>query len=309
MTLHLTELQSRSNQDRNAGNGGDVIKHSVYLALLDELRHHDPWRCELHVVEAHAGKGVYVLPTAREFVREGWLTETSQQCKLCAAQREAFGPAPDGLGRIDGLMPGEYPYAASAVLQAFAIRDLPQKSLLLMDRDSGVTKTLTRVLSEPAFRGLTSDVLRTRRSSEEELLDRFSRSCFGARHVVHLDPFAFVAGNKHRQEREWYAELLETADRCVASLELAAFSVFITWGQNSAVALADMGDADAANACGYQGLRAKIGSERRITLEWCWSRYFAMLLVVPAKMRQEVIESIRRYCEPFASRRKMFRVY
>ena len=45
MGLHVRDLQRSSEQDRNAGNGGDIVKHCVYLALLDALRGRDrPWR-------------------------------------------------------------------------------------------------------------------------------------------------------------------------------------------------------------------------------------------------------------------------
>ena len=43
MGLHRRDLRSASEQNENAGNGGDVIKHSVYLAVLDELRRHERW--------------------------------------------------------------------------------------------------------------------------------------------------------------------------------------------------------------------------------------------------------------------------
>ena len=65
MGLHVRDFRSPSDQNQNAGNGGDLIKHSVYLALLDELRDDDR---ELHVVETHAGKGVYV-PAAAEYAQ------------------------------------------------------------------------------------------------------------------------------------------------------------------------------------------------------------------------------------------------
>ena len=65
MALHASDFQSPSRQNANAGNGGDLIKHSVYLALSEELREHEPWCNELHVVETHAGKGIYVPANAR----------------------------------------------------------------------------------------------------------------------------------------------------------------------------------------------------------------------------------------------------
>lgn len=303
-------------QDKNAGNGGDVIKHSVYLALLDVLCAHTPWCDELHVVEAHAGKGVYV-PGAAAHVKAAD-DPIMRRSKLCAAQEKAFRPSPAGLGSIAGMNAGEErAYAASAVLHAFALRDLPKKSLLLMDCNDKVRKTLARVFAEPAFSRFDPPprVLSTE-SSEKDLLDRFRRSCFGRSHVVHLDPFAFVVSQKPKpkQTRERYAELLRIANRRVESGTLGALSVFVVWGQDNVGARADLcGDGSGASN-GYQGLRAIIGSERRIVVEWCWGQYFAMLLVVPPAIREEVMERIEGYCKPFERPltkrfKKRFKVY
>ena len=95
MGLHRQDFQSPSDQNSNAGNGGDIIKHSVYLAVLDELCARERWRGELHVVEAHAGKGVYV-PAAREYAKAA-NDCGMRQSKLCAAQERVFRPAPDRL--------------------------------------------------------------------------------------------------------------------------------------------------------------------------------------------------------------------
>ena len=262
MGLHARDFQSPSAQNPNAGNGGDVIKHSVYLAVLDELRTRKRWRDEVHVVETHAGKGVYV-PAAKEYA-EAANDPGMRRSKLCAAQEMAFQPAPHGLGPVDGMNADERPYAASALLHAFALRDVRQKSLLLMDCDKDVTDTLTRLFDEPAFRQCkpAPDMLHTKPSSEQELIDRFRSSCFGGNHVVHLDPFAFVLGGKHaqKQKRKWYAELLRKADRRVASRTLAALSVFVVWGQwHKAEAKADLCGAGCGVRDGYQDLRAAIG--------------------------------------------------
>ena len=302
MGLHVRDLQRSSEQDRNAGNGGDIVKHSVYLALLDALRGRDRrWCRELHVVEAHAGRGVYVVPATREYAKTVRLDRAMRQSKLCAAQERAFMQVPEGLGSIEGVRENECPYAASAVLHALALRGVPTKSLLLLDRAPHVTATLTRVLDEPAFLGFRPPprVLCPNSSSEEVILDFFQRACFGGHHVVHLDPFAFVTSKEHAQERTRYAELLRTADRRVASKTLAALSIFVVWGQrHGSKAKADLYGAGRGETGGYQDLRATIGSERRIAVKWCWGQHFAMLLVVPPEIRNDVIERINDYCEP-----------
>lgn len=308
MGLRAQDFQSPSEQNSNAGNGGDVIKHSVYLAVLDELRTRERWRDELHVIETHAGKGVYA-PAAKEYA-EVANDPGMRQSKLCVAQGEAFRRAPHGLGPVDGMNADERPYAASAVLHAFALRDVPSKSLLLMDNDKGVADTLTRLFAEPAFRRTPAHHVLHTKSSEQELNDRFRNSCFGGNHVVHLDPFAFVIGDEHAQKRKRYAELLREADRRVASKSLAAVSVFVVWGRrHGGKAKADLCGAGCGVPDGYRGLRATIGNERRITVEWCWGQYFAMLFAVPADIRDALGERIERYCKPFEPRlRTLFRV-
>ncbi|MBZ5596598.1 MAG: hypothetical protein LAP39_30525 [Acidobacteriia bacterium] len=49
-------------ENRNGGNGGDLVKHTVYLATLRFLLAREPWRNGLLVRECHAGRGVYRIP-------------------------------------------------------------------------------------------------------------------------------------------------------------------------------------------------------------------------------------------------------
>ena len=62
-----------------------------------------------------------------------------------------------------------------------------------------------------------------------ELLGQSSR--LGGNHFVHLDPFAFMIGRPHEEERKRYAKLLHEADRRVECNTLAALSVFVVWGR------------------------------------------------------------------------------
>src|SRR5580693_5488946 len=48
-------------ENGNAGNGGDLVKHTVYLALLRHLLAQEPWSKELILRECHAGRGVYQI--------------------------------------------------------------------------------------------------------------------------------------------------------------------------------------------------------------------------------------------------------
>jgi hypothetical protein len=56
-------LQDDGNpENANAGNGGDLVKHTVYLAVLDYLLAHPPWASKLRVRECHGGRGMYRIP-------------------------------------------------------------------------------------------------------------------------------------------------------------------------------------------------------------------------------------------------------
>jgi hypothetical protein len=50
-------------QNPHGGNGGDLVKYTVYLAVLDYLLDHSPWRTELRVRECHAARGMYSILT------------------------------------------------------------------------------------------------------------------------------------------------------------------------------------------------------------------------------------------------------
>ena len=59
----------RNRQNKNAGNAGDLVKHTVYLAVVDSLLQADPWRDHLRVRECHAGRGLYRIPSGDRRMR------------------------------------------------------------------------------------------------------------------------------------------------------------------------------------------------------------------------------------------------
>ena len=54
--LSLLDIDDHNDQNHNAGNGGDLIKHTVYLTLLETLLEREPWRSEIRLRECHAGQ-------------------------------------------------------------------------------------------------------------------------------------------------------------------------------------------------------------------------------------------------------------
>ena len=53
--LSRQDLTSPSRQDKNAGNSGDLVKHTAYVAMLDHLASNGK---KAHIVEARGGKGI-----------------------------------------------------------------------------------------------------------------------------------------------------------------------------------------------------------------------------------------------------------
>jgi len=62
--MHLRPCFEKNPQSRNAANGPDLVKHTIWLALLDELRRVSPWRERLVVHECHAAAGLYRISRA-----------------------------------------------------------------------------------------------------------------------------------------------------------------------------------------------------------------------------------------------------
>ena len=144
--LSRQDLTSPSRQDKNAGNSGDLVKHTVYLAVLNHLARAGK---KALIVEAHGGKGVYVSsnPHLRR-ARGAYQYSTSI---LGQAQVECFVPPPDGLGVVADLAEQEIAYAGSGALHANAVANGMASSLELLDADAGVRAVADRIFLENCF--------------------------------------------------------------------------------------------------------------------------------------------------------------
>ncbi len=144
--LSRQDLTSPSRQDKNAGNSGDLVKHTAYLAMLDELVRSER---KAHVIEAHGGKGVYV--SSNPHLRKAQQAAQYSMSALGRAQAECFAPAPDGVGAVSDLADVAIAYAGSGALHASAVAKGLADSLELLDTDAGVRSVADRVFSEDCF--------------------------------------------------------------------------------------------------------------------------------------------------------------
>jgi hypothetical protein len=113
MTWMLQTDQNKQNS--NAGNGGDLVKHTVYLTLLDELLKRDPWRSDIRLRECHVGRGIY-RPAPATVRTVHALMERGCETMLARAQSEAL----DRLGVRNPQERGDF-YVGSAVLNLLAL--------------------------------------------------------------------------------------------------------------------------------------------------------------------------------------------
>jgi len=289
--LSRQDLTSPSRQDKNAGNSGDLVKHTVYLAVLNHL---SQARRKAGIVEAHGGKGVYV--SSNPHLRRAREVAQYSTSILGQAQVECFAPPPDGLGGVGGLAAQEIAYAGSGGLHAKAVATGLADSLELLDTDSGVRAVADRIFSEDCFSKVRGN-LRTsdpNGPSEPMVLSRLEAGGFGPDHVLHLDPFAFVMAPEDEQMRALYRELIRECDARVQQHGLAVASVFFTWGSNNAAAKADLFDGGYGGRLddGYQALIAAVHRDQRIVVTWCWELYFSLLCIVPADAKERVTRAV-----------------
>ncbi|MGD0668807.1 MAG: hypothetical protein ABSB23_14700 [Bryobacteraceae bacterium] len=286
-------LSSPSLQDKNAGNSGDLIKHISYLALLRELAQLLQ-SVKPHIVEAHGGKSVYV--SAHRHLVSARNADRYPTSTLGAAQAACFATAPGGVGPVAGLHPGEIAYAGSTALHARAVIDGLSSSLTVLDRDHGVRSIVGRVFSEPCF-SLVRGQLQVQDPagpSEPVILSRLKGGAFGTGHVLHFDPFAFVMAQDKASIRSMYRDLIRECDARVSRGELAAASVFFTWGSNGAAATEDLYGLGYRGGMpnGYQDLVSTVDPEQRIVVRWCWELFFALLFIVPSNLKVSLARAI-----------------
>ena len=289
--LSRQDLTSPSQQDKNAGNSGDLVKHTVYLAMLNELVRGGR---KVSLVEAHGGKGVYI--SSNPHFRKALQAAQYSRSLLGRVQAECFASPPNGLGVVSDLADNEIAYAGSGALHAKAVANGLADFLELLDCDAGVRSVANRVFSEDCFSKVRGHLRTTDPdgSSEPIVLSRLRAGAFGPDHVLHLDPFAFVMAPQHRPRRALYRDLIRECGTRVQQHGLAAVSVFFTWGSNNAAAKDDLFGAgfDGGLDDGYQDLIAAVHRDQRIVVTWCWELYFSLLCLVRADEKERVVRAV-----------------
>ncbi len=275
-------------ENRNAGNGGDLVKHTVYLTVLDYLLANDPWSNETRVRECHAGRGMYLIPhddRGRRPLLEclyepvdadvGVLLHDVQRASQGAlgtwlADRETFGW-----------------YSGSAVLNAWrlgAVREgCHQLHLYEMAPDTRqVLRSLfgVRALQFPQLKVHIYPDPEDQQDFDGELHIEQNVSAWNCQDLVLLDPFAMWRQNQDQVRRDRYRRIIEQL--IAREQDSPSLVLFWTWGRAFPVADGDLAGTSVPASNGYQELRDLLHQAERhfIRVTWRWGLQFAMWVSV-----------------------------
>jgi hypothetical protein len=301
-TMVWQQLSDPENpENRNAGNGGDLGKHTVCLAVLDHLLARPPWSEQLRVRECHAGRGMYRIPTNGRRLLDclyhplrsdvGVVLHDAQR-----ASQTALSVWPAELGRAEW-------YGGSAVLNAWRLghADTGGHLLELYEQAADTRAVLRALFADP---GLQLPRLGVRILPEPEHGGDFDGeehieanvSVWDGQDLILLDPFAMWRQNKDRARRDRYRRIVE---RVIALGKASPLLIlFWTWGQAFPAADGDLAGTNAPVPGGYQDLRDLLhrANRRFVRVTWRWGLQFAMWVVVPDAELDALTAELQRRC-------------
>ena len=299
------ELQDPDNpENRNAGNGGDLGKHSVYLATLRYLMAREPWAQELRVRECHAGRGMYRIPAddgRRHLLRCLYSPENSDASvglhHLQRASQSALAVWP---AKPEQLVW----YTGSAVLNAWSLSAAGTGAHLLelYERAPATRRILRSLLSTSALQLPRIEVQIQPDPEDEsdfdgELHVANSIESWDSRDLVMLDPFAMWRQEQDWSRREQYGRVV---DAIIAKEQNSAMLIlFWTWEHAFPVAEGDLNGTNQPVENGYQALRSRLHQARRrfVRVTWRWGLQFAMWVLVPDSHLAGICAAVRRECD------------
>lgn len=290
-------------ENRNAGNGGDLVKHTVYLAVLRFLAVREPWSKGLLLRECHAGRGVYRIPDGDSRSRllrcldsnptggSPVLLQGAQQSAL-----SALGCWPSGVEAVHW-------YAGSAVINAVALADIQGNlhRLELYEWLPDTRKILRCVLAaaRPEAHQSWSVLPEQEQGGEfdgEAHIDRNIRR-WGKQNVVLLDPFAmWRQPGDHQRKRDRYGAIVDGLVN--RGPDAPSLVLFWTWGRAFPIADGDLDGTARPVRNGYAALRTKLHKAgfHFVLVKWRWGLQFAMWVVVPADQLTAMRDEIDLHC-------------
>lgn len=279
-------------ENANAGNGGDLVKHTALLTMVRYLTSQTPWRDEMRLRECHAGRGVYLVGEG-DARRERLAALDATDLLLASAQRSALARV--GADETAGA------YAGSSLLLDEAAPSVSRHEAYEWDPQ---TRTILREVARATGRStwVIPGADGERVDGESLLARRVGQ--WDPRDLVLLDPFGLWRHPKHAFRRARYRRFIE---RWASLRARPCLFVFFTWGQDAVGEGRDLahdrglfgrswGPVEPARAAphgpavsdGYRSLRALAAPLLR--LRWRWDLRCAVWLSVP----EEHLEPLRR---------------
>jgi 23S rRNA A2030 N6-methylase RlmJ len=291
-------------ENRNGGNGGDLGKHTVYLAVLEYLLAHSPWSAELRVRECHAGRGMYRIPTddVRRPLLECLYSPLGADVGVLLhdvqrASQTALGVWPTTLASFEW-------YTGSAVVNAWQLgcASSGQHQLELYELAPETRAVLCAVFAAP---GLQLPRVQVRILPDPENNANFDGeqhieqniAAWDTRDFVLLDPFAMWRQAQDQPRRNRYRRIL---DRLIQrGEESPSLMLFWTWGRAFPVADGDLDGTNDPVGNGYQELRNVLHQANRhfVRVTWRWGLQFAMWVLVPTPHLEALTAAIQLRCD------------
>lgn len=287
-----------------AGNGGDLVKHTVYLTVLDYLLARYPWSSQLRVRECHAGRGIYPIPSPddRRALLECLYDPVSEETGVLLHDTQRASQSALGVWPAD-TRAFEW-YAGSALLNAWRLRraETGKHRHELYEQDAETRKSLREALSDPQLELPRVDVRILPEPPDKGEFDREEHVAtniinWNSQDLILLDPFAMWREEKHQSQRDRYRSILDQLTALGQDSPL--LTLFWTWGQAFDVADRDLAGTSRAVPNGYHALRALLHDVRGpfIRVTWRWGLQFAMWVVVPDSHVNALCVSLQCRCD------------
>lgn len=292
-------------ENGNAGNGGDLVKHTVYLATLRSLLQHSPWRQGLRLRECHAGRGVYRIPDPDSRNRRRLI-----ECLYSPSDRDVSVLLHDAQrGAQIALscwpaVPSQFSwYVGSAVINAWMLRGASDGEHLIefYELEPPTRSVLKTVFADgasawPSLRVRILPAPENGREFDGETYVEEHVAEWDLRDILLLDPFAMWRQRKHQAKRDRYRRVFDTL--LAHGSDAPSLILFWTWGQAFCAAEGDLKGTRASVANGYQCLRDLLhhAGRRFIRVTWRWGLQFAMWVLVPPAHLDNLRHEINTEC-------------
>jgi hypothetical protein len=288
-------------ENRNAGNGGDLVKHTVYLVTLQFLLKHPPWNQGMRLRECHAGRGIYKIARGDSRLRtfSALFSKTSvAPLVLVETQRKILrhlGCWPDSAN-------GVHWYAGSALMNALTLAHAESHvhEVDLYEWEPETRRILRAVVKDmPVESQVELRILPGEEKDQPFDGEAYIEEQIGEWHkqdVILLDPFAMWRQASDQSKRNRYGAIVNRFLQ--HGLDAPSLILFWTWGRAFPVAEGDLNDTIDRRKNGYQELRAKFHKAgfQIVRVSWRWGLQFAMWVVVPKRHVGLLRDDVELHC-------------